>query len=380
MKKNTLARTLSAIFALALTLNIQAQQHDANALKAAKALALNLDSILKDAQPGALQFNYKGQRLTLRTNSSRNVEHIGLPLFDDYIRMLQPSPIYDYLEYAVLDHKYHISENNLQLQQLKFQKGDWARLESLGDSLMCSVSNVDDKFYVVTWRDNGQEVVTVNFPINYELLANSNRKEILEKFVASLRQFQTEERTVRNVDMEKLTPHTVKDIYVSKGESYSIPSINENTYFRKSADKGEQRYEWLNDKQFPGETLANRLLSPGSFAGNPTMNIMCYLYNHRKETINTTLDCWMAFCRKNGCKPYFGFESNHDGLLTSTLIMRNQESGYNHILTIKCQQEQLEGEDLQLNVIAYLYTPSSNVSNLFHKSDRTSQSRKFIMP
>ena len=45
-----------------------------------------------------------GQIVTLRTDVSRTVEHIGIPLFRDEMRALMPSPVYDFMEYAVLNY------------------------------------------------------------------------------------------------------------------------------------------------------------------------------------------------------------------------------------------------------------------------------------
>ncbi len=360
--------------------NTMAQQHDANVLKAAKVLRLNLDSITKNVEPGSAIIEKKGQKLTIRIDRNGKIQHIGLPLFNQQIRVLQPSPIYDYLEYAVLDQKYHISENNLQLQQLKFRKGEWKELQNITDTLRCTINNVEDKFYEVTWSDNEKEIVSVSFPINYELLANSKRKDILEKFVNSLQQYEASSRYSRKMDSTKLKPFEKKGIYVQVGDSYTIPSINTNTYFRKSQSTNDScGYEWLLDKNFPCETLANRLLSPGSFPDNPAMMVTCFLYNHRKVTIPTTLANWMGLCSEGGCTPYYGFEKNNQGKLTATLIMRNRDSGYDHILTITCQQEQLEGNALQLEAKAYLYTPSSNVSDLFYEPSKPSQKKKIIL-
>ena len=366
---------LCALAGCLTTVNAYAQQPVLNVEKAAKVLNLRLDSIAHGQKPGIYQIGRNGVKLSVRINSSGKADHIGFPLFSSAIRVLQPSPIYDYLEYVVLDHKYHISENNLQQQQLKFKKGDWTTLEHVTDSMRCLINNIEDKYYEVTWTKDKNVVASVNFPINYELLANSNRKAILEQFVSSLRQFTAKAKPMLKTDSAAMTPYGKEGIYVHQGESYTIPAINTNTYFRQAKDE-KLGYEWLKDKQHPGETLANCLLSPGSFSGNPSMKVTCYLYNHRKETIQTTVANWMAFCQENGCKPYYGFEGDNQGLLTATLIMRNRESGYDHVLTVTCQRDQLEADDLQIDAVAYLYTPSSNVGDLFYESSKPSQKNK----
>lgn len=357
------------LFLLLLLLSTQttiAQQQGTHVQKAVKVLNLNLDSIQAGQKPATSIVNLKNLRLKVKVDKGGQVIHVGLPLFNQYIQVLQPSPIYDYLEYAVLDHKFHISENDLQLKQLKFRKGDWTTLEQVSDTMRCTISNVEDKFYEVVWFNRGQEFVSVNFPINYELLANSNRKEILEQFVTSLRGYHAEDSIVQDINAIMIKPYRKNDVFVQEGDFYTIPSINTNTYYRKGSSKDSTQYVWLKDMNYPIETLANRLLSPGSFPGNPPLKLTCFLYNHRKEVVETTLLDWMSFCRQSGCKPYYGFEKNEKGTITATLIMRNKESGYDHVVMLNCQQALLEDADLPLEGRAYIFTPSANVSSLFN--------------
>ena len=44
-----------------------------------------------------------GRRICLRTDPMGVVEHVGIPLFSEVTRSLQPWPVYDFLEYAVLN-------------------------------------------------------------------------------------------------------------------------------------------------------------------------------------------------------------------------------------------------------------------------------------
>ena len=48
--------------------------------------------------------------LSIRTDYRGIIDHIGIPMFSTEMRTLLPSPVYDYLEYALLDHEYHINE------------------------------------------------------------------------------------------------------------------------------------------------------------------------------------------------------------------------------------------------------------------------------
>ena len=80
----------------------------------------------------------QAKALTIRQDENGTIEHIGIPLFSDEMRTLLPSPIYDYLEFAALDHKYHINENTLQQQNIKFHNGSWNSLVQLSSGVICS--------------------------------------------------------------------------------------------------------------------------------------------------------------------------------------------------------------------------------------------------
>ena len=79
--------------------------------------------------------------LSVRTDDNGVIEHIGFPLFAQKMRTLLPSPIYDYLEYAMLDHKYHINDNTLQHQKIRFLKGNWNDLASVRPTDDCNIGS-----------------------------------------------------------------------------------------------------------------------------------------------------------------------------------------------------------------------------------------------
>ena len=93
------------------------------------------------------------------------IEHIGIPLFNEIMRLLQPSPVYDFLEYAVLNWKYKINPNQLYLSKVIFKKGGWeSLLQGQLKESECFIENRNDKLYIVTWRRNEKEIAVVGIP------------------------------------------------------------------------------------------------------------------------------------------------------------------------------------------------------------------------
>lgn len=354
---------------------VSAQQYQSDHLRRA-AVRLGLDSLLAQMQePQTRVVDVKGQPVILRVGKNQVVEHIGLPLFHESMRILQPSPIYDYLEYVTLDHKYRVSENNLQQKELKFVRGSWAQLEQLGDTLDCIIQNLQDKHYRVKWQQAGQDVVVVTFPISYELLANSSRREMERNLIRDLRVFHADSIAPFSVDTLLLKPTQTEGIFVLPGQSHLIPSITSNLYVRR--DK-EGRPRLLNDNRQPAESLANMLLVESAATADAMIQLEFVLDNYRKDTVEVSLDDWKAFARSQGCQPYFGYEGVNKGEATGTLLLANPQSGYDHIVHVSCPTDAIGRKGMMFYATVYLFTPLSNVKALFGNAN-TSTSRKSII-
>ena len=355
---------------------VSAQQYQTTHLKkAAEKLSLNPQSL----KPGISYLVVNNHRLVVRINEKGTVEHIGIPLFNQLMRALQPSPIYDYLENAVLNKVFAITDNTLNERQVQFHKGSWQILEQLGDSLAATITNLDDKTYVVSWSQDGQEVAQVNFPISYDLLASSSRGEMEENFVRDLRAFKTE--SFKPLDISSLPLMNVVDsvaagIYPTDGQSYVIPSITNRLYVQ--VDKDGSRH-LLIDKRHVAESLANMLLSPAKTEGSLPMELSVRKSDYHTVVVNTTPKALHDYCLSQGCKPFFGFESIRGGNASATLIMSNKASGYDHIIHITCSTSDIGSEDLVLRATAYLFTPTHNVKTLFGGSEEMKNSKSLIL-
>ena len=302
----------------------------------------------------------KEQRIVVRKDQQGRIEHIGIPLFNGFMRNMHPSPIHDYLEFAALDKKFQISENTLQLNKLKFSKGNWDMLYQLGDSCACTISNLGDKTYVVQWMKNEQVVVVVSFPVDYELLANSTRREMEAKFIADMKAFKSPEPSPQQaVDSTQLKKYAIQGVFVKEGRNYIINAITSNTYYTKD-DEG---FKLLYDNQYIGESMSNLLMAPASLPKAP-LTTKFSLSTYREESVSADYNQLYDFCIASGCEPFFGYEGITNGMASGTLIMHNQQSGYNHVFYVQCPAEEIGKEGAHLKATGYIYIPSSNIKDL----------------
>ena len=369
MKKLIFTATCLLLFVSSMS----AQEYAASHLKTA-AQKLDIETQLSKSSSSDT-LSVKGQRIIVRKDSQGRIAHIGIPLFNAYIRSIQPSPIHDYLEFAALDKKFHISENTLQLNKLEFHKGNWDTLFLLDDTTTCNISNLEDKTYIVQWKKSGNVFLELSFPVDYELLANSSRREMEVRFIKELKNFKTQNsRQEQAIDSTILKKYAVQGIYVKEGSNYAINAITSNTYYIKKNGNPLLLY----DPAHLAESMSNLLLSPAALPeAHLTVNFAMSTY--REETVDTGYRQFFDFCIANGCEPFFGFEGIVDGLASGTLIMHNKKSGYNHIFYIQCPEKEIGQAGAHLKGTGYIYTPSSNVKNLFASPSKgRSKSYKYI--
>ena len=93
-----------------------------------------------DTLPQGTSYVAHGDVMLSLSRYTNRIEHIGRRLFAPQLRQLNPSPVYDYLEYAWLDHTFKLSDNPFLYQNLKFEDGNWKQLEQVTDSVPFSVT------------------------------------------------------------------------------------------------------------------------------------------------------------------------------------------------------------------------------------------------
>lgn len=322
--------------------------------------------------------------LTIRTSDDGTIEHIGIPLFNEEMRKLLPSPIYDYLEFALLDHKYHINENTLQLQKIRFFNGSWADLEMIKPSYDCTIDNRDDKWYVIKWSYNSKEILSVAVPIDYELLANSSRREMEQNFCQGLKQYKPGKPQPLIVESDELESLHRDGLLIKKGDSFLMPEINNDIYFRyeilrESAETTirpkrsenitfeEEVPVLLIDEDYPRETWANVLLTSDHGGVNVSLSLELLYAGYHKESIRVSLPQLMGYCQSVGCTPYYIYEGAKDNQGAAIMMMYNRSEGYAHLAYLHTPISQLADKSQTYTGKVYMYIPTSNISELFAK-------------
>ena len=96
------------------------------------------------------------------------------------------------------------------------------------------------------------------------------------------------------------------------------------------------------------------------------MSITMIASDKKNETATVSVRQFLEFVKSQGCIPYFSFEEMRDGKLYGAMFIYNKETGYDHIFSLECDVKDIATNKLVLNSRAYLYTPTTNVKNLYN--------------
>lgn len=316
--------------------------------------------------------NADGKKLSVRIVNG-NVEHIGWHLFAKELRDMAPSPAYDYLEFACLDNKIKVTENPFVYSNLRIQGGTWDTVINASLNSACSVSRLENVAYKVEWNMPEGKTVTVSFPIGYEKLYMMSRSEIEQRFIDQLKNAKAAQQAdVQDPDENMLKPYG-KDLLVLEGEHYIIADVNKNLYYQKTDNEGIVLV-W--DKKYPIESISNMLIAHDKWLTGYPITLRIPTHERKTEELTVTIRQLLAYAHQTGCEAYWGVESVSETELKGTLFLYNAAYGYDHVLNISCDPRQIGTNDLTLKALATIFSPTTNIRDLFAKNKGKSKPKK----
>ena len=319
-------------------------------------------------------YNYTqvgGRRVYVRVSGGR-IDNIGYDIFSGMIRGDGSQRVLtDFLERYFLLLNYppadHSVKHILRDDRFKFVYGSMATVATLhpGDGFGYSS---DDKTYVATWTRNGQELLTVTFPMEYQLLMGVSKSEAEDGFEYELKHQQLTSREQKEPNVAALTPSAQPFYYTHEGGWYLKKNINASTYYCRKSD---QRYQLVSDVSHPAETAANMMLS-GDVSGDYQMDVTQILYGFKNKQFSVPLRQWIAHCEATGCTLYFGIESVDYNEVQASVFAVNEQEYYNHVLFVTIPLSVIDSRQGTVKARMHTYVPMHNALMLTrnHKNER----------
>ena len=397
---NTFPRLAFLLAITIISLNLSAQIYKADRLrKVAEVTGLQVvsDSLMPDTTITLVAKD--GRNFSLRTNPMGEIEHIGIPLFNDVLRILQPSPVYDFMEYAVLNWKYKINPNQLYLSKVIFKVGNWETLlkEKLNEC-ECTIENREDKLYIVQWKRENRNVAVIGIPIEYELLNNDTRRNMERSFVRDLGASNPSniQQSTTVVSEEALSIYGTEGLFVIPGKSYIIDLLNQNVYYKlttiyETADTVINNKPVtmsmeavlpvvVIDSEFPAETFANLMMCDDGTVPDVTMELDFHLSDYHRQKVSMPLSQLKSFCRQQGCNLYFACDGSQQDKICGVMFASNLPKGYNHLFSLRITTDQLTSATPTVQADVYLYIPPIDKEKLFGIAPTKKSNANFKLP
>lgn len=309
--------------------------------------------------------------LTSLGQSSEGMLH----LFADEIKTMGSSEVYNFLERYL----YEVSQSKrgydffqkMADDKVMVREGSFSNISKLSPAIPFTMTRYEDKGYDVCWTDTtGNVLLSMQFPIQFELLLGKKKDQLEEEF--------KEDLTAYPIEFIPVTPDStlasVKDepgvLQPASTAHYYLKSLNTATYFEQQDGQLKPIYR-ANSKW---HSAANLFQGAIENADSYTFHIEQILYGFRSQAMTIRLSQWLNYCKEQRLTVYFGIEEErHDGL-KALLIAQNRDLGYNHMLSIILPDNFVEKRDSVLKATANTYIRTDNVKELY--SDKTIKEKK----
>ena len=334
--------------------------------KMAQMLQLSLpEELAVDAETDSMTL-VNGKDVYLRTNAFGDVSHIGYRMFADVLKQsFNNLPVFDFMERYLLEIDLGDEDMNtlerLDVDQVQFVKGTYDMLREItpDTDISLSLDVVARKKYRATMKYDDREVCLV-FPANNQLLTGTNLID-LEKILQ--RDMQrviavTSDDVIE--DWSEVSVSHADSLLLVEGETHISPMIRSNLYL---TDRNGHR-KLLIDSKSPSRSVSNIVLT-GLFDKLIPLHMVIDRYGGKDEAIDITLQQFVAYCKLERCKLFFGIKSSTNDALTGTLFAYNEQLSYDHMLSIVFPLSILKGEDGNILGKLYSYIPLNDVPDKF---------------
>lgn len=298
-----------------------------------------------------------------------------LYLFSDEMKTMTSPVVFDFLERYL----YEVSQSKrgydfyrrMADDKVVVREGSLDNIAKLSPAIPFTMTRYEDKGYSACWADTtGVTLLSIQFPIQFELLLGKTKEELEKAFKEELQKYSpdytptTPDSTLEPVDsiLGLLRPATVTHYYVE--------SLNTATYYQKG--KGVPTPVFTPDDKW--HSAINLLQGVVDSCQYYMLHVEQTLYGFQTQSFNIELTKWLNYCSKNRMEIFIGIEEERRDGLKALLIARDKDLGYNHMLSIILPDNFVEKRDVVLKATANTYIRTDNVDDMYN--DKTKKNKK----
>lgn len=261
------------------------------------------------------------------------------------------------------------AKQRMQLDGVRVLKGslDPTKLQALcNDTTIFINLQTTPRGYAIGWHHAEDWIELISFPMEYDLLFGTDMDERERRLPEEICREANEQLSDTLPDKQTLVKAWQDNYYTLQAGTYLLPSMKADRYFEIDKD-GQLRP--IYNKVFPIESLAN-LFTSNLIDHDFTIDMHLRKYGLKTDTVSVPLKKWIDYCRKTGCKPFFGIINLDEEKASCELIMQNASLGYNHIMRIEFPLELMESRKGHITARLNSYVNSSRIKNLFDDNNQ----------
>ena len=241
-----------------------------------------------------------------------------------------------------------------------FATGSANDIKKLNQSMPFSLKCFDDRYYEATWSDGHNAVVSILFPVSYELLLGMNKAEIEKTLYEEISKIdnQIQKDSVCEAELKPL-PNGLYQTDPKK--HFQIESLNNCKYYQKDS-KGN--YSLVFDSKYLDQSVTN--LFQSDMDKNIKIDIEQGVYGLKTKNFTITLKQWINYCNKRSLTIYSAIEEEYETAIKLLVITECKELGFNHMLSIMIPKSIIDKtESTVLSAKLNAYIPTHNVKDLY---------------
>jgi len=312
--------------------------------------------------------------LVIQYNEKHQVSHLGISMFSKEIKEILNKPVCNFVErlllelslvsdqddiISVLDHYGILVQRNGR----KFGESNVnsipAILNEIEDPVYFTLSK-DDKSYTAVWEYGLQNLFSIQFPLNRELITGTNKLEADNVLYDQLKETNCTNLSTPTKYMFDDAELISNDgtVFIRQGESFILDIINENTYYQKAANG----YELIFHENYPKESLSNLFL--GDFENNAlNIQITHSMYGNYNPEFEMKLNDFICFFKQD-FKVYAASYQKEPDVINATVIFQNKLYNYIHLLVISTKKEDIFTENGVLTASFRSNIPQHNINSI----------------
>ncbi len=335
--------------------------------KIARAVGFDMSVVMPPGIDTTGVVSHGGRPLRVRTNANGDVSHIGYKIFDDrVIGSYGSTDVFDFIERYVLELDLKLDGRSAALRMdvdnVKIVRGDMQMLRSVTPQTPFTIEEITRRMYRLKWNV-GREELCLTFPADCQLMLGADVLELenmLERDVMRMKPLENGWKQALNG--KELSAGD--NVIIVDGGKYLSELIRGDIYL--TVRNGEK--ELYCDRKNPSRSVGNIMLTGHSVKELP-MRLSIVKYGDDTVLSGVTVRQFVAFCRAQGCKLYFGIKKTDGRRLTGTLFALNERMAYNHVLSVDFPLGILSGEREEVKAVVYPYIPLQNVTERFFIQD-----------